>query len=363
MLREGSELHRDTATALAYIADPSSIAPLVQHIQTDKGPTRHEAVRALGATQRVKRDPAARKLLRQLAQEGSIKVSLAAVAGIAAARDPADAPLLRKMVGEASSDRRRAAAAALGAFRDAGSIDVLAGALSGKDDRLIADSAWSLGEILVANPTDARAGAVADRLLYLGKQGGWAAAIDATGALARVLWALPREGRTGLLTGTRRAALLALGYHRSRLVRINVAHALGSLPGDDDAAKVLAQLLRDDQSPQVRIAAARNLGRVSGAKAVAALKIADGDPNPLVKEAVKAARAQVPPPVARSEWRVFYVVDPAADDAPVRQEQYFVHTADGLVWASYTDARGYLTSEFVPPGDTTVTAASRESEY
>ncbi|MEJ7601342.1 MAG: HEAT repeat domain-containing protein [Kofleriaceae bacterium] len=364
VLREGpAELHRDTATALAYIADPTSIAPLVQHIQSDKGPTRHEAVRALGATQRVKRDPAARKLLRELAQEGSIKVSLAAVAGIAAGRDPADAPLLRTMIGEASSDRRRAAAAALGAFRDAGSIEVLSAALSGKDDRLIADSAWSLGEILVANPTDSRAGDVADRLLYLGKQGGWAAAIDGTGALARMLWALPREGRATLLTGTRRAALLALGYHRSRLVRINIAHALGSLPGDDDVAKVLAQMLRDDQSPQVRIAAARSLGRVSVAKAVAALKTADNDPNPLVKDAAKAARAAVPPPIARSEWRVFYVVDPAADDAPVRQEQYFLHAADGLVWASYTDARGYLTSEFVPAGDTTVMAASRESEY
>jgi hypothetical protein len=66
---------------------------------------------------------------------------------------------------------------------------------------------------------------------------------------------------------------------------------------------------------------------------------------------------------ARTEWRTFYVVDPGADDAPVRQEQYFVHTGDGLVWASYTDARGELNSEHIPPGDAVVWAASRESEY
>jgi HEAT repeat protein len=364
VLREGpGELHRDTATALAYIADPAAIPTLMEHVKTDRGPTRHEAVRALGATMRVKRDAGARKLLQSLAQEGSIKVSLAAIGGLASGKDAADAPLLRAMVNEASSDRRRAAAAALGAFRDPGSIDVLAAALSGKDDRLIADSAWSLGEILAANPTDSRAGALADRFLYLTKHNGWAASVDGAAALARLLWALPKEGRAALLTGTRRAALLAQSYHRSRLVRINVAHALGSLTGDNDAAKALAQMLRDDVSPQVRIAAARNLGRVSGAKAVAALKLAESDPNPLVKDAAKAAQSTVPPPLARSEWRVFYVVDPASDDAPVRQEQYFVHAADGLVWACYTDARGYLTSEYVPPGDTTVMAASRESEY
>ena len=53
----------------------------------------------------------------------------------------------------------------------------------------------------------------------------------------------------------------------------------------------------------------------------------------------------------------------SADDAAVRQEQYFVHTADGIVWASYTDARGELNSEHIPPGETIVWPASRESEY
>jgi hypothetical protein len=64
---------------------------------------------------------------------------------------------------------------------------------------------------------------------------------------------------------------------------------------------------------------------------------------------------------------VFQVVDPGADDAPVRQTPYFLHSPDGLVWATYTDARGELASEHVPAAqgelDTVVWPGSRESEY
>ena len=58
-------------------------------------------------------------------------------------------------------------------------------------------------------------------------------------------------------------------------------------------------------------------------------------------------------------------MDPSAGDARVRQEQYFVHTADDLVWASYTDARGELTTEHIPAETArdSVSPASRESEY
>ncbi|HEU0036886.1 MAG TPA: HEAT repeat domain-containing protein [Kofleriaceae bacterium] len=364
VLREGPpELHPNAATSLSYIADPNAIQPLIALAKADRGPTRHHIVRALGATLRAKRDPAARKLLRELANDGSIKISLAAIAGLAAAKDPADAPFLRSLVQQGSSDRRRAAAWALGEMRDTDSVDALAAALGTKDDRLTGDAAWALGEILAATPTHARASTLVDRWLYLGKHGSWAAAIDSTGALARTLWALPRDKR-GTLLGNRRGELVNLAFHRSRLVRINVAQALGSLAGDDDAAKTLAQLLRDDPSPHVRIAAAKNLARVGGTKVAPAFKQAlDTDSDAMVRDAIKAAQTAVAAPVARTEWRVFQVVDPGADDAPVRQEQYFVHTADGIVWASYTDARGELASEHVPAGDLNVWPASRESEY
>lgn len=371
VLREGPvELHRAAATALAYIADPSAIAFLVTQAQSDRGPTRHEVVRALGATLRGRppafgNDQGARTILRQLANEGTTKVSLAAIGGLAAAKDKSDAPLLRTMVEQGGSDRRRAAAWALGEMQDPGSIDALSAALSTRDDRLVGDAAWALGEILTVSPKDTRAAAIVDRWLYLGKHGGWASAIDSAAGLARYFWQLPRPDRTTLLTPPRRANLLSLAFHKSRLVRINIAHALASLTGDEDATKSLAQLLRDDASPNVRIAAARALARLGGPKATAALKTAsDGDGDPLVRDAAKTAAATVAAPLpARTEWRTFYVVDPGADDAPVRQEQYFVHTPDGLIWASYTDARGELNSEHMPPGDAIVWAASRETEY
>jgi HEAT repeat protein len=370
VLREGPpELHRSAATSLSYIADPAALAALSSQATSDRGPTRHEVVRALGAILRAQQsggrgrpDANVRKLLRALAQDATVKTSLAAIGGLAAANDPSDAPFLRQMVEHAASDRRRAAAWALGEMRDVGSIDTLAVALSGKDDRLVGDAAWALGEILASHPTDKRAPAIVERWLYVAKHGGWAGAIDASGGLARLLWALPEAQRAGMIGGTRKQALLALVFHKSRLVRINTSHALGSLANDDDAAKALAQLLRDDPSHKVRLAAATALARIGGPRATSALNVAAGtDPDPGVKA---IARATTPPPIpARTEWRTFYVVDPSNDDAPVRQEQYFVHTADGLVWATYTDARGELTIERAPAEDAVVWAARREAEY
>jgi len=180
--------------------------------------------------------------------------------------------------------------------------------------------------------------------------------------MARVLWALPPPARAELLTKPRRDALFARMFHKSRLVRINLAHALTAV-GDDDAVKVLGQLLKDDPSPHVRRAAARGLHRIGGAKAAAAFKTAgDTETDPLVRSAVRTAPGAPPP---RTEWRTFYVVDTSADDARVRQEQYFVHSPDDIIWASYTDARGELTSEHVPAETSrdNVVPANREPEY
>jgi HEAT repeat protein len=377
VLREGPvELHKSAATSLAYIADAAAIPQLMEQIQITKGPSRHEIVRALGGTLRKQRDANARKLLRDLAQDGAIRVGLAAITGLAAAKDPSDAPLLRAMVEQAASDRRRAAAWALGEMHDTGGIDVLARALSSREDRLVGDAAWALGEILSATPKDSHAPALLDRFLHLGKTGGWAASVNSTAAIARLLWATPAPSRYELLGKARRTKLVNLTYHKSRLVRINAAHALASLPAADDVIKALSQLLRDDPSPHVRASAASAIARVGGPKAQAALKAAEGDNDADVRAAVKAANTTPPP--ARTEWRTFYVVDPTADDAPVRQEQYFVHTSDALVWAAYTDARGELNSEHVPPGapgadapgavapgadGIVVWPASREAEY
>lgn len=366
VLREGpTELHSSAATALSYIANPATLPQLLVLARSDRGPTRYEVVRAIGATLRGHADGNARKVLRELADDGVVKVGLAAIAGLAAAGSLDDAPFLRAMVDEAAADRRRAAAWALGELHDPGSIDTLAGALSAKDDRLVGDAAWALGEIVAggtAKPDPARAGALVDRWLHLVQHGGWAAAINSAGATARVLWAMPRPARGELLTRPRRDALFARMFHKSRLVRINLAHALAAL-GDDDAVRVLGQLLKDDASPHVRIAAARALHRIGGAKAAAALGLVGGsETDTSVRDAARTAPGPAP---ARSEWRTFYIVDPSADDARVRQEQYFVHSPDDVVWATYTDARGELTTEHIPAETSRddVLPASREAEY
>ena len=372
VLREGpTELHASAATALAYIADPGVVPLLITQAQSDRGPTRHEIVRALGATLRNRPDPAARKALRGLAEDANVKVAVAAIGGLAAAQQLEDAPALRTLVERAAADRRRAAAWALGELHDLGSVAALSDALSVRDDRLVGDAAWALGEIAVSAPTDAKVKPLVERWLYLGKHGGWASSINGAGALARLLWASPREARAELL-GTRKDALVGLAFHKSRLVRINAAFALSSLSGDDTVIKPLTKLL-DDASPHVRIAAAEALARVAVAAnkdAAARIKTAldtaaRKEIEPTVQTALKAAQAGAPPIPPRDNWRTFQVIDPSSDNAAVRQEPYFVHGPDGIVWASYTDARGELNSEHVPAGTDKehVRPASREAEY
>ena len=372
VLREGpAELHASAATSLSYIANPAALPQLIALARSDRGPTRSEIVRAIGATLRGQPDPGARQLLRGLVDDASVKVSLAAIAGLAAARSQGDAALLRGLVEQAATDRRRAAAWALGEIHDAGSIDTLATALASKDDRLVGDAAWALGEILAGSRADGkppaadpRAGSVVDRWLHLVQRGGWAAAINSAAGLARLLWAMPAPARAELLTPPRREALFARSFHKSRLVRINLALAYAAL-GDDAAVKQLAQLVKDDPSPHVRAAAARALQRIGGARSTAALQPAADDADLTVREAAKAALAPGAPLPPRTEWRTFYVVDPSAGDARVRQEQYFIHTSDDLVWAGYTDARGEITTEHIPAETSrdSISPASRESEY
>ncbi len=381
VLREGPpELHLPAAKALAAIADPGAIPALTLQARVDRGPTRPEVLRALGGSMRGHPDPAARgayaaerKLLRELADDANLKVAVAAICALAAAGDPADAPALRTMVERAASDRRRAAAWALGELHDVGSFGVLADALAARDDRLVGDAAWALGELAQTAPKDPHVAPLMERWLYVARHGGWASEIDSAAAVARTLWALPREARNELLAGTRKQALVGLAFHKSRLVRINIALALSSLTGDDEAIKALSQLLRDDASPHVRAAAAEGLARAAaGANKDAAAKIAaalaaaaDGDADLFVRQVAKAAQGGARPLPARTEWRNFYVVDASADDTPVRQVAYFVHGPDAVVWASYTDARGELSSEHIPPGTEKqhVWPESRESEY
>lgn len=367
ILRDGPrDLRAATSTALSYIADASALPSLIALARIDRSATRHEIVRAIGGTLRSQTDPAGRMLLRDLARDPSVRVAIAAIGGLAAANDRRDAPYLRSLLDHAVADRQRAAAWALGELHDADAITPLSNALSFPDDRLAGAAAWALGEVVTAAPTKVRGGALsalADRWLYVAHHGGWSAAIDSVAALGRALWAQPRETRT--LLPSQRRALDSLTLHKSRLVRINAAFALSSLAGDATAADALAQLLRDDASPRVRTAAAVGLGRLGGGAGRLALETsAKGDADPDVvaaaKDALTGSAATAP---ARTEWRTFYIVD--ANGARVTYAPYFIHAPDGIVWAAYTDARGELTSEHIPPGTAAIHVwpASRESEY
>jgi hypothetical protein len=129
-------------------------------------------------------------------------------------------------------------------------------------------------------------------------------------------------------------------------------------------------VLDDDVSGAARLAAVRALAATAagtparlGASAVASLDRAAAQTRDPDLAAAATVAGQAPPAVPRrSEWRAFYVVDPSADDRPVRQEPYFIVGSDHLIWATYTDARGEIATEHFPAGDAIVLPASREDE-
>jgi hypothetical protein len=278
-------------------------------------------------------------------------------------------PFLVEVARAGAPDRQRAAVWALGELHasDPKAIAAIDEALGGKDDRLAGDAAWALGEIASGGGAGLAAVASPDgqaRLAFAIKRGGWAEAADASAAVAR----MAETGKAGTIDPKLVASLALAIHNQSRVVRIDAARALGAVAAagaklPDDALNGLA-LAAGDPSPLVRAAATRALRAIDATKAPlpaaakAALAKAADDPDPRVV----AAAAHAPVPVGRGEWRSFYVVDPDADDSPVRQEPYFVLAADGLAWATYTDARGELTSEHFPTGDATVLSRGHEEE-
>lgn len=374
ILREGpAELHRAAADALVYCGDGKAIDPLVALTRDDRGGTRFHLVRALGGVMRTAGpDDHAVKLLEQLADGATTPVSLAAINALGVAQAKHSVGLLTDLLDKSGSDRRRAAALALGELGATSAIPTLIEALSAKDDRVAADAAWALGE-LAAGSTDAVGAITKDEplaiLFRLGKRGGWATAISATGALARIAAIDPSK------VAPQHDAAVALLYHKSRLVRVNAARLVGELergaPEPSKAAvDALVAIVDDDPSPAAKLAAVNALGTIAngkstklGTSALASLDLAASQTRDATLAAAAAAAKKGAPAVPpRTEWRSFYVVDPSADDRPVRQEPYFIVGADHLVWATYTDARGEIATEHFPAGDATVLSSSHEDE-
>jgi len=77
----------------------------------------------------------------------------------------------------------------------------------------------------------------------------------------------------------------------------------------------------------------------------------ENDRSAKVRAVAKALLAQPFSPAPRSGWRVFRVIDPDQDDAPVRRTARFFVGNDGVATVSFSDHRGRIVYEHFPLGD------------
>lgn len=371
------DLRASVATALAYLGSPAAVDPLLQLVQQNTDVQRF-AVRALGGSLRAaKLAPSAAprpamieastlKLL-ELANEGPTPVALAAVAALAANGDASALPQLRILASRGAPDRRRAALIALADLGDTAALPVALEGLAAKDDRIASAAAWAAAALAAGLPAGAATAlrdreTAWDRLAFAARNGGWATQINAAAGLSRLAALLPAPS----ITAERRGVLHLLTFHRSTLVRTNAglaALALGETRGLELRADVI-RLLTEHAGTRLRATLAAELvrQRSAGAKlpveiSTALTKLAE-DPSELVRAALGPPKP-LPPP----QWRIFEIVDADADDAPVRQQRYFLQGDDGLMRAMYTDANGEIVGERLPGGDPLLLPGSREADY
>ena len=341
ILREGpSSLRIPAANALIYIRDDDSIKPLLELARSSSTVSRQAVVRALGGVLRDRKHDEARKILEKMADRDKVPVSLAAIAALSAMANKESVVLLQRLVEERNPDRKRAAIEALGNLGDRSAVVLLRSQLSSSDDRIVAAAAWSLAKL---GPGD-KLGPI----YRASKRRGFATPINASAVLA--LHARKTDAKK----------IRALLHHRSRFVRVNAAYACGRLELKS-ARSALIDILERDPSWMARVAAARALSRIGGAKAQ--LTKAASDDSKAVRAAARVALKKPFSPPERVEFRNFYFVDPGSGDAPVKQEAYFLSGSDGLVTAFYTDARGEAAEERFPPGDHIINSAQREKEH
>lgn len=404
ILRDGPPpLRGAAATALAYLGDPGAIEPLRKLLAASSAKTaprsnggsaddpRRFAVRALGGSLRAARAASAAKpnaeippaldTLIDLAEDAETPVAIAAIAALAAAGDARALPPLRALASGGAPDRRRAALTALADLRDVDALPLALDALAAKDDRVASDAAWAAADLQLGalpassiptmTPARVALDLTWDRLAFAARHGGWATQIDAAAGLARLAPKLPPAA----LTAARLEGLHLLTFHRSPLLRSNVALALVAL-GEARGPELRKDLLRllGDHSPHLRAALATALARVRAAGAKLPADLADAltklaaDPSELVRTAASPGALR---PVPAPQWRIYEVVDAEAGDAPVRQQRYFLWgsdgVTDGLVRATHTDANGEITGERLPGeqagSEALLLPASREADF
>ncbi len=347
ILRDGpASLHMAAANALIYIhmesQDDSAKRALLDLAGAQTTVARVAVIRALGGVLREKPDGEARALLEKLARRDRLTVSLAAIAALSSMGDRASIGALVELVEQGNRDRRRAALEALGNLGDASVRPLLVSELASTDDAIAGTAAWALGKL---GPGDA----VQKLFSAIGKRKRFATPINASAALA--------------MHATQKNAdyLLKQLNHPNRFVRINIAEATGRLKLAA-ARPALLDLMARDPSWLVRVAAARALSRIGGARAELD-KAGANDAEERARDAIKGLGDKPFAPRKRNQWMNFYFVDPSNSDSAVKQEPYFIVGSDGLALAIYSDARGEAAEERFPGGDYVIDSAPRDRDY
>lgn len=347
ILEQGpNALRHASANALMYIGSPDIIDRLLTMVRDERAEHRVYALRAMAGILRARKHPKARDFLLQMGAEGARELSLTAIDGLGAMSDKEAVPGLMNLLA-ADAHRQRAAATALGNINDPRAVEPLAATLRARDDRVSSAAAWALGKL-----GDKR---VIESLIKASKRRGWATVINASAALATLASDAQIEPLTSLL------------HHQNRLVRANAATGLGRVlsgRADKCPAKSCAELgkrAREDESPLVRMAAIRALS-VIGTDREALEHARKSDRHQLVRKDAEALLTAPFKPVARTDWRNFFIVDEPRD-APMPQEPYFLLAADGLITAYYSDLRGFFVEERFPPGDYLLIQRNERKKY
>ncbi len=342
VLRRGPRsLETIAANSLMHMGGASVATRLLAIVRNPRSRSRGQAVRALGGVLRDRKHAAARRLLEQLAVDAEGPLGIASINALGAMRRPQSSAVLLRIAVSVDAGRRRAALEAIGNLGDATHASVLLRALRSRDDRVSSAAAWALAKLEVPGALPA--------LFRATRRQGWATAINASAAVARYAHV------------DRLDQILPLLHHRVRLVRVNAAKVAGRL-GAVPARRTLIKMLEHDPSWLVRVAAARALGQIGGARK-SLETAAKKDPHEQVQRAAKTAITSAFKAPSRSDWRDFHFIDPANGDVEVRQEPYFIVASDGLATALYTDSRGRAGEERFPPGPYTIAPKARATRY
>jgi HEAT repeat protein len=299
--------------ALADIGDEASIAAILERLE---GATDRRLRAAIVTVLEDIDTPAVTERLAVLVRsDDAPEVRAAAVDALEDRDAPEVTDLLLELAGtDQPREVRAAAVSALAERGDARVVDVLTKMARGADERLAEDAIEALGEL------DLDEGVAALDQLY--------GALESRTLRAEVIHELGDEDTMRRLTILARIVrsetdveLAALATRqlgefdrpeagqiideiarsdRPARVRAAAVGARAELGAQDEAAAALARLLRDDEDPQVRAAAAHGLGELAAAESVSVLARAAGaDADRTVRAAALRALGEIGTPAAR----------------------------------------------------------------